>query len=272
MTPRRIFAACGRALCIGAVGCASALKEPPPLAVLGGTIAAPPAASDVNSVLRDAEAAFARRPDLASVRRARDLFLAAARADDARVEGLLGAARACAWLIEHESAAATRRALATTAVQTCQWCTRRAPDNSECEYRLALALGQQAREHPSSASDGLARMVALLTRLTERAPDLDEAGPDRVLALVLLRAPGWPAGPGDPESGLEHARTAAARRPGWAPNQLVLGEALAKNGKPQDARTAYERAHALAAARSAIGDPDAQGWLGEAARALAGGR
>jgi hypothetical protein len=122
----------------------------------------------------------------------------AAGADDARVEGLLGAARACAWLLEHEPAAATRQALATTAVQTCQWCTRRAPDNPECEYRLALALGQHAREHPSSARDGLARMVALLTRLAEHAPDLDEAGPDRVLALVLLRAPGWPAGPGDP--------------------------------------------------------------------------
>lgn len=268
MTARLALAASASLLCLAGLACTSALKEPP-AAVLGGATVAAPAATEVDGMLRDAEAALARRPDADSVERARGLFLAAARADETRVEGLIGAERAYAWQIEHEADARTRQALATAAVQTCQWCTRRAPDDAECLYRLALALGQQARERPATASDGLARMVELLTALAARAPDLDEAGPDRVLALVLLRAPGWPAGPGDAEAGLAHARAAAARRPEWAPNQLVLGEALAKNGAPREARAAYERARSLALEPAAAGDPDAHEWLRDAERALA---
>jgi len=89
-------------------------------------------------------------------------------------------------------------------------------------------------------------MVLLLRRAALVEPDLDHAGPDRVLALVLLRAPGWPLGPGDPEEGLVVARRAATRVPGYAPNQLALSEALAANGRPGPSREAARRAQALA--------------------------
>jgi hypothetical protein len=138
----------------------------------------------------------------------------------------------------------------------------------DCKYRLALALGQQARERRSTGADALPKIVSLLEEVIAGAPRLDDAGGHRVLALVLLRAPGWPAGPGDPEAGLGHARKADELVPDNPQNLLVLGEALVANASPEPARLAYTRAAALAQALAARGDPDAQEWADSAARAL----
>ena len=221
-------------------------------------------------MLAETNAAFARRPDVGAVTKALDLFLAAARADDTRVDGLLGAADASAWLIEHEADGARRSALATQAVQACQWCVRRATASVDCKYRLALALGQQARERRSTGADALPRIVSLLEEVIAEAPRLDDAGGHGVLGLVLLRAPGWPAGLGDPGAGLEHARKADELVPDNPQNLLVLGEALAANGSTDGARLAYGRAETLARAAAAAGNPDAVEWAQSATRALKG--
>jgi hypothetical protein len=139
----------------------------------------------------------------------------------------------------------------------------------ECRYRLALAVGQQARERPSTATDGLDVMVDLLLGLVAEAPQLDMSGPDRVLALVLLRAPGWPGGPGDEEAGLEHAHAAVQREPDHPPNQLVLGEALLDNGRVDEGRRALDRALVLAEELVRRGDVEAAEWAVEARPTLA---
>jgi hypothetical protein len=270
-------AAYGALLCavLLAAACASALKEPPPVAALGGAAGAeggPGAAAGAEELLRRADAAWSGRGNAdadgarAAVREAQQLYLAAARADEAGAAGLIGAARASTWLVEHETDAGLRAELATTAVQSGQWCQRRAPANPECDYRLALALGQQARERQSTALDGVDRMIELLRKSIAAEPGLDEAGAQRALALVLLRAPGWPAGPGDAEAALEEAREAVALRPAFPPNQLVLAEALARNGDPEGAAAALARGEALARTRRDAGDPDAADRLAEAAR------
>jgi tetratricopeptide (TPR) repeat protein len=258
---------------LAASACARALREPPPLAALGapahpaaGEPSGPPA--DVDRLLREAAAAFGRRPDAAAVNSALDLFLSAARGDDSRVDGLIGAAQASSWLIEHDRDASRRERIATEAVQICQWCIRREPDSVECTYRLALAIGQQARERSTTALDGLKQMIPLLDQVVSRAPALDAAGGHRVLALVLLRAPGWPTGPGDPDAALEHARQADAIAPGDAQNLLALAEALAATDRTAEARAAYTRAESVARSRAATGDPDAAEWADAAARAL----
>jgi tetratricopeptide (TPR) repeat protein len=224
---------------------------------------------DVNRLLAQAAAAFAQRPDAMAVTRSRQIYLAAAAADETRVEGLLGASLTGAWLVEHEADGARRAELATEGVQACQWCAIRAPERIDCDYRLALALGQQARERPATAADALPRITALLARVVAVAPNLDEAGGLRVLALVHLRAPGWPAGPGDPESGLARAREAVRLSPAYPPNLLVLAEALGTNGDPDEALRIYEEAGQLARDRLAAGDPDASEWLQQASRASA---
>jgi tetratricopeptide (TPR) repeat protein len=278
---RRLFALLLAVALAATSACARALHEPPPLTAINpatrpaagpgaaSSAAAPAAlAGDVDGLLRDGAAAFARRPDAGAVSGSLDLYLRAARADDIRVEGLLGAAAASAWLIEHEADPSRRERLATGAVEICQWCVRRAPERIECTYRLALAIGQQARERSSTALDGLKRMMPLLEQVTARAPTLDAAGGHRVMALVLLRAPGWPTGPGDPDAALEHARKADALVPDDPQNLLALAEAMAATGQPEDARKLYARAEATARAAAAAGNPDASEWADTAARAL----
>jgi tetratricopeptide (TPR) repeat protein len=153
-------------------------------------------------------------------------------------------------------------------VQACQWCARRAPASVECKYRLALSLGLQAREHRTTASDALSKMVTLLEEVIATDPRLDEAGGHRVLGLVLLRAPGWPGGPGDQEAALEHARKADEIYPDNADNLMVLGEALAATGSTEQARTVYKRAEAIARTKAAAGDPDAREVVDAAVKAL----
>ena len=253
-------------------GCAPALRQPPPVAAIASQPDQPPAPAlapaEVDRALAEADADFGRRPDMGAVSRAYGTFLAAARADEARVEGLLGAAKAAAWIIEHDADERRRSRIATEAVQVCQWCMQRAPENVVCRYRLALALGQQARERRTTAKDGLSKMIGLLEEVIAADPRLDNAGGHRVLALVLLRAPGWPAGPGDPEVALEHARAADQLAPASADNLLVLGEALADNGDAPEARAACTRAAQIARARQAEGDPDAAELIAAARRII----
>jgi len=252
------------------VACTSALKEPPPMAELGAS-AGQRTAEGLNRVesLAQAKTEFGKMPDADAVERALALFLEAARGDDAPVDAYLGAARATAWLIEHTDDGERRKELAIQGVQIGQWCRRLHPSDFECTYRLALAVGQQARERPSTATDGLDVMVALLNEVIAEAPELDHAGGQRVLGLVLIRAPGWPTGPGDPEYGLEFAEAAAEAFPDYPPNQLVLGETLLENGRRDEAKSRIERGVELARASLADGHPEAADWITQAEEVLA---
>ena len=230
-----------------------------------GAPAATPA--DVPAILGRAEALYAERGPgeraLESVRMAAREFLRAAAADGTRTDGLVGAARARVWLADHEADPAARQASAGSAVEAAQWCGRIAPLDRECDYWFGAALGVQARERPSTALNALPKIEAAFKRAADALPALDEAGPERALALLYVRAPGWPAGPGNPDLGLKHARAAVALRPDYPPNQLALAEALAATGGREAAdvprRLALELARKLAA-----GDPDAPEWIAEA--------
>jgi hypothetical protein len=253
--------------------CAHALHDPPAVDRVGqdilGAGESPAAPGDVDGLVAEGDRGFSRRPDASSVEDAQRAYLRAARVPDGRVEGLVGLARVSVWRIEHTEDENERQALVPIALQAAQWCGRRLPGDPRCDYWLAVALGLQAREHPSTAHDGVARMAEALRRVIARDPRLEDGAPHRVLALVLLRAPGWPLGPGDPEEGLREAESAVALFPDHPPNQIALGEALRRNGKPAEARSAYARARDLARALAATGAPDAGEWEEEAAEALA---
>jgi hypothetical protein len=240
--------------------CVSALHEPPSVGELAGVTGHGPA--DVDRLLEAADRAYARRT-LESVRAARKTWLEAAAADPSRSAAWIGASRAGVWLSGHEPEAAAREAAALSAVQAAQLCDEAAPGEAACAYWLAVALGVQARERRTTAFDALPRIVALLEQAAGERPELEHAGPHRVLALVLLRAPGWPAGPGDAERGLEEARHAVALAPGFPPNQICLAEALAAMGEGEESREALRRAEALAREWRDAGDREAHEWIEE---------
>jgi len=192
-----------------------------------------------------------------------------------------GAAPQDASALEAQSRAATKKAqkaqstderaaLAREAVEAGQRCQQAAPTSAACDYALALALGVQAREKPGTATQALPLMVQLLQQANARDPRMDKAGPARVLALVLLRAPGWPLGPGDADAGLKSARQAVTLFPDYAPNQLALSEALLAASDEGGARLAATRGLDLARAALAAGEEDAAGWERDAEGLLAG--
>jgi tetratricopeptide (TPR) repeat protein len=243
------------------VGCAALLACPPPRVP---TVVVAPGTSAERALL-DAEAAFAKRPDVDAVKEALRLFQTAAVADAVKVEGPVGVVRVAAWLVEN-GPKGERKLRADEAVAAGQQCQQRAAATATCDYWQAVALGLSAREHALTALGELPRIISLLKRADAAAPDLDEAGPARVLALLLVRAPGWPTGPGNPDDALVEAQKAVARAPQHPLNQATLAECLAATGDTAGAKAAYARAVELGTAR---GDADGALWAAQARTALA---
>jgi hypothetical protein len=200
----------------------------------------------------------------------RPLPPSAAGAGPEDASALAAQSRAATQKAQHESSGDARRALAQEAIEEGQRCQRAAPTSAVCEYALALALGVQARERPTTATQGLPLMAKLLQQANQADPRLDNAGPARVLALVLVRAPGWPLGPGDADAGLKAAREAVALFPDYAPNQLALSEALLVTSDEAGSQAAATRGLALARAAAAASEGDAQDWVRDGEALLAG--
>ncbi len=247
---------------IASAGCVSALREPPPL----------------EDIAADARAAgsgrFAEADQLwnqrtrQSVHDAANRYQAAVTDESVQLEALLGATRCRLWIADHSEDPEERLSQAVESINLAQWCGRVAPDEVECDYLLALGLGLQIQERRSTVVDGLPKVVSLLRSAIERAPLTDHAGPHRVLALVHMRAPGWPAGPGDIDAGYEQAQLAVQLDPGHPPNQMALGEAHRELDRIDQSRAAYREAERLAVERVAQNTPDAQEWLDLARREL----
>lgn len=184
----------------------------------------------------------------------------------ASVEALAAAIDSDSRRSDASTDARVRVELATEASRDAEACMAREPMNVACLYGSAIALGLTARARPTRAGELLRTMLERLAGAEAADPGYDHAGPTRVRALVLIRAPGWPLGPGDLDAGLTAARRAAALRPEFPPNHLALAEALAKTGDSSGARNSYEQARDLAQALPAASDRDQ--WLREADQAL----
>jgi hypothetical protein len=124
----------------------------------------------------------------------------------------------------------------------------------------------ETKAHPTRAGGLLNNMPESLASAETADPNYDQAGPARVRALVLIRAPGWPLGPGDPDAGLVAARREVTLQPLYPPNLLAVAEALAKTGDANGARDSYTRARDAAQALSSSADRD--DWLDEADQGL----
>jgi hypothetical protein len=182
------------------------------------------------------------------------------------VEALVAAIAADAQRSEHEPDPKIRGELALESSRDANACLAREPLAAACLYGHAIAVGLEARARPTRAAELLKNMLEDLASAEAADPNYDQAGPARVRALVLIRAPGWPLGPGDVGAGLVAARRAVTLRPQYPPNLLALAEALAKTGDANGARETYARAHEVARALPLTAERD--DWLREADQAL----
>jgi hypothetical protein len=182
------------------------------------------------------------------------------------VEQLAAAVAADARRSDTETDSKLRDQLAADALQNAQACLERAPQAAACLYYDGVALGLKARAHPLQANEALKSMLDALGGAEAADAAYDQAGPARVKALVLIKAPTWPLGPGDAEAGLAAARRAVALRPEYPPNVLALAEALAKTGDTHGAQESYRHARDLIQALPPSRDRD--DWLHDANQAL----
>jgi hypothetical protein len=187
-------------------------------------------------------------------------------ADPASVSALAAAIALDAKRSDHEPDSKLRSELAAEASRDAEACLALEPQAAACLYGRAVALGLGARAHPTRAGELLSAMLDSLTRAEAADPGYDAAGPARVRALVLIRAPGWPLGPGDVDAGLVAARRAVTLQPLYPPNLLALAEALLKTGDGNGARESYARARDAALALPAL--TDREEWLHEADQGL----
>jgi hypothetical protein len=182
------------------------------------------------------------------------------------IEERAAAIKAAAERSDHESDSKVRAALANEASNNADACLALDPGAAACQYGKAVATGLEARVRPASAVGLLGSMLQNLGNAEATDPNYDKAGPARVRALVLIRAPGWPLGPGDTDAGLAAARRAVALQPDYPPNVLALAEALSKTGDANGARENY--AHARELTQSSAPGPERDDWLHEAEEGL----
>lgn len=184
----------------------------------------------------------------------------------ASVQELTAAIAQAAQRSDRESDAKVRESLAAEADRDAAACLARAPKAAACLYYRGVASGLMARAHPIRAGELLKSMLEALNAAALVDAGYDHGGPLRVQALVLIKAPGWPLGPGDPDAGLAAARRAVSLDATYPPNVLALAESLAKTGDQAGARDSYRRARELAQALAPSADRD--DWLNEADQAL----
>jgi hypothetical protein len=193
--------------------------------------------------LRSAEAAF------------EDLALAA---PERRARAALSLCRCAALRADGETDAARVRALTQRGIDAAAAAGGSAEPRAA--YCLALNLGMQLR---LLGLEAMARLPELQQALAAAAaaPEEDQGGALRVLGMLYLRAPAWPAGPGDPEAALRLLRETAQRFPSHPQNHLFLAQALALNDEPEQA--ARELALAAALARPELWGESAGRWQAE---------
>jgi hypothetical protein len=184
---------------------------------------------------------------------------------------LVSAVRADTDRIDHSKDPDERSRLLATATANAQQCLAEAADNGSCHYAWAQVLGLTARERPVQAASLLKQMLASLKQAEMLDPAFDHSGPARLSAVVLLRAPGWPLGPGDADAALVAAQRAVEREPAYPPNLLTLAQAQAKTDATAQARATYEKARvAIAAWRGETPDEaaDRAQWQRDLAQGL----
>ncbi|MCX7886902.1 MAG: TRAP transporter TatT component family protein [Verrucomicrobiae bacterium] len=156
-------------------------------------------------------------------------------------EALINAVKSAVAVAEKESAPEKRGEAAKRGIVAARRARELRPDRVEGHYWYAIAVGLLADADRSYGLSAVAEMEAALRRAIEIDERYDNAGPLRVLGLLLLRAPAPPTSIGSPRKALRLLQRAVELFPEYAENYLYLGEALREAGRADEARTAWEK-------------------------------
>lgn len=135
--------------------------------------------------------------------------------------------RLCLYLAERNPDPNAREKLAAEGVRFAEAALALGADgDGRVHYYLATNLGLAVREHMTLAVENLPRLESELQRAVALNPDTDGGGPLRVLGVLYLKAPPWPAGIGDGDKALELLKRAVESHPEHPLNHLFYAQAL----------------------------------------------
>ena len=100
-----------------------------------------------------------------------------------------------------------------------------AVDRVEGHYYKATFMGFRAQAHQTKANAMIPEIVEEVRRGIEIDASYDDAAGLMFLGMILVKAPAWPHGVGDPEEGIETLRR-GAKTSSYPLNRLILAKAL----------------------------------------------
>ncbi len=118
------------------------------------------------------------------------------------------------------------------------------PTGEEALFYDGALAGKLADLDISYGPSGLETIQKRMRQLIDQKSTYIYGGPDRVLAIVLMRAPGSPIGPGDWDLAEKHMTRAFEIDPTWPENQLYMAELEFGLAKKRDDPTYAHKARA----------------------------
>jgi tetratricopeptide (TPR) repeat protein len=160
--------------------------------------------------------------------------------DPKSYEAAWKAARACAWLADDLYDDKTKRAhFSGRGIEYAKAAIDLQPKSVEGHYYSGINMGFQA----TTKTIGAKFMVPAVRDAWKKASQLDakfdHGGPARALGSLYAEAPPWPASIGDPDKGVDLLQQAMKVGPDYPLNNLLLGNALVKAEKPEEAKVQY---------------------------------
>lgn len=165
--------------------------------------------------------------------------------DDERANFL--AARAILWLEEFGDDSVERKQLAQRGYQYALAARAKNDQRAELHFIAGALLGMQMQSALIPKLSDVQIVHDHFTRAIELDVSYEQGGPLRALGMLLLRAPAWPTGVGDPESGIQTLEHAAARFPAFPANFIYLAEGYLAVDRRADAVAALQNAVSLLA-------------------------
>jgi tetratricopeptide (TPR) repeat protein len=181
--------------------------------------------------------------NLESVRKAAAALTQIAQANPKDYDDQWHAARAWCWLADYGADDKEKAAAANQAIEYAERAIAINERRVEGHYFRGRSIGMLADiERGLKALGRLKEMARSLERAIQLDEKYDEAGPRRLLGLLLLQAPGWPISIGDHKKAEHHIRRAVELAPDYPENQTALAQLLLAQKDKDGARAAMKKA------------------------------
>ena len=113
------------------------------------------------------------------------------------------------------------------------------------ELAAAEALGLRARQRGAGAAMMLKSIYTHAKASVDLDPNYEQGAARRLLAVILVKAPGWPQGPGDFDGGVKMLEDYVAQYPRVAQGYIHLADAYLDAHRVRDGENALTRARPL---------------------------